>query len=136
MSSSCHHGFSRRRSTVTILLELTCCIHDAFSERKSADVIYTEFWKASYKDNHSLLPFKLKSIGFSGNIFSWHISLLTGRSRDVFFKSSFFPDISVSLGVRQGSHFGPLLSVLFVNEHPTSVQNARLLVYADGHIDQ
>jgi len=78
--SPCQHGFVKRRSTTTNLLELTSFVLD--------DVIYTDFSKAFDSVNHSHLLFKLDQLGFPNNLLTWISSYLNGRSQRVLFKNA------------------------------------------------
>jgi len=62
--SPCQHGFVKRRSTTTNLLELTSFIIDGFNKKFQTTVIYTDFSKAFDSVNHYLLLFKLDQLGF------------------------------------------------------------------------
>ena len=68
------HGFIKRRSTTTNLLELTSFVVKGFQENLQTDVIYTDFSKAFDSVNHSLLAHKLDLLGFSPKLLSWIVS--------------------------------------------------------------
>jgi len=63
-SSPCQHGFMKRRSTTTNLLELTVFVIQGFKNNLQTDVIYTDFSKAFDSVNHYLLIRKLDLLGF------------------------------------------------------------------------
>jgi len=76
--SPCQHGFVKRRSTTTNLLELTSFVIDGFNKKFKTDIIYTDFSKAFDSVNHSLLLFKLDQLGVPNNLLTWILSYLNG----------------------------------------------------------
>jgi len=81
--------------------------------------------------NHPILVRKLELLGFSGDLLRWILSYLNGRTQRGIFKNSFSSLIQVNSGVPQGSHLGPLLLTLSLNDLPLVLTKSRVLMYAD-----
>jgi hypothetical protein len=74
---------------------------------------------------------KLAKLGFGGTFLAWIKSYLTGREQFVKTSGSQSRVFSVRSGVPQGSHLGPLLFILFLNEVFSCFRSLRFLLYTD-----
>lgn len=125
------HGFFRGRSAVSNLMEFSKRALDVIEVKAQLDVIYTDFSKAFDSINHVIVVEKLKSFGIAHNLIKWIDSYLTERVQFVKINDSFSKPVKVHSGVPQGSHLGPLIFILFLNDITKCVKFARCLIYAD-----
>ena len=75
------HGFLRKHSTTSNLLESIRDWSIALNRRQSVDVIYIDFRKAFDSVSHPKLIIKLVSAGISGNLLNWIKAFLTNRTQ-------------------------------------------------------
>ena len=129
--SSRQHGFMKGRSTETNLVEFAQTGLNAIESGSQLDVVYTDFSKAFDRVNHSILVAKLERIGLHSSLLAWIRSYLAGRSQFVLIGGSRSYVFPVATGVPQGSHLGPLLFILFVNDIVDVVKYSKCLLYAD-----
>lgn len=116
------HGFFKKRSTITNLLAYTDNLQQCLEDGGQVDVIFTDFSKAFDKVNHELLLQKLDSLGVGGSVLSWFQSYLIGRTQRVKIENSLSDTVNVTSSVVQGSHCGPILFSLFVNDITNDIE--------------
>lgn len=129
--SPVQHGFLKSRSTTTNLTTFVSSTLCALENGNEVDVVTTDFSKAFDKISHKVIILKLQYLGFPSGFVTWLESYLKTRQYKVLFRSSISNPIIATSGVPQGSHLGPLIFILSINDVEHFINNSNLLVFAD-----
>ena len=123
-------GFLPQRSTVSQLVYVVDNWLRALDSGQHTSAIFMDFQKALDKVWHTGLLHKLRTLGVSPQSVSWITSFLADRTITVRIGSHYSSQHTISAGVPQGSHLGPVLFLVFINDLPSHVQIPTEL-YAD-----
>ena len=122
---SAQHGFCKRRSCETQLINTVHNFASALNNREQIDAILLDMSKAFDIVPHEHLCHKLSLYGIRGTTLRWIRSFLSGRTQKIILNGQESRTTKVSSGVSQGSVLRPLLFIM-----PNNIAS-NIKLYAD-----
>ena len=121
----------RQDSSVHQLVYLYDTIAKAMDNKSQLQMVFCDITKAFDRVWHEGLLYKLKSIGFVGDLHLWLKDYLYARRQCVCVEGKYSTWSTIKNGVPQGSILGPLLFLVYINDLPTELNNGVTLLADD-----
>ena len=106
-------------------------IYNSFDKKYQVDVVYTDFSKALDFVNFDILIKKLHMYNVPKEYMNWYDNFLRNKIIKVKINDSWSESFMIPSVVRQGSHSGPNLFKIYINDLPDIIKYSKILLFAD-----
>ena len=106
-------------------------MNSSFKRNQFTLGIFINFSKAFDTVDHKILISKLKNYGVRGNNLKWFESYLNNRKQFIAYNNKYTSFETITCGVSQGSIFGPLQFLIYVNDLNQVSNILDLILFAD-----
>ena len=114
--TDCQNGFRKGRSTIDQINTIITIVEKRKSQHKSTFAAFIDLRKAYDCVNRSMLWFKLREYGVSGNMYQSLKAMYIGTESRLRINAQYSNWFNVSAGLKQGCILSPLLFNLFIND--------------------
>ena len=125
------HGFRANHSTETALITLTDNVVQHLEESRVVITVFLDFKRAFETIDRKILIDKLRKYNFSEETCEWFRNFLSNRKQTVKLGDEFSEEVSVYIGVPQGSMIANMLFVLYINDIVKSLKGCDIIMYSD-----
>ena len=126
------YSLPNKRTVVRALLFLQSYLQNMDNGRVTG-VVFLDLRKAFDSDDHTILIRRLKNIGVTGKSLAcmWFNSYLSGRCQQTMCGDVISPPANITIGVPQGSIFGLLLFLVYINGVQSVLKHSKMIICAD-----
>lgn len=126
--SPAQHGFVKRRSTCTNLLESVNDWTLIVQNKNAVAIAYIDFSRAFDSVSHTKLLARLYSYGIRGNVLKWLQNFLEARTHQTRVGHCLSTMANLLSGVVQGSGIGPVLFIIYIDELARLLESQGIVV--------